>query len=74
MFEELSIVFFRGGEIEVFRRLDEYMEREVCILWFEFGRYIGRRCWFFLDCINYSVYTIGVGDFRELILDVNDKV
>lgn len=44
MFEELSIVFFRGGEIEVFRRLDEYMEREVCILWFEFGSYIGRRC------------------------------
>lgn len=44
MSEESSTLLFHGGETEALRRLGEHMEREVCILWPEFGRYIGRRC------------------------------
>ena len=31
--EESSTVLFPGGETEALRRLDEHMEREVCIFW-----------------------------------------
>ena len=35
--EGSSSVLFPGGETEALRRLDEHMEKEVCILWLEFN-------------------------------------
>ena len=40
---ESSTVIFPGGETEALRRLDEHMQREVCILWPEFNLHVYPR-------------------------------
>lgn len=69
--EESSSVLFPGGETEALRRLDEHMEKEVCILCLEFN-YIpvilmAASCQYF-SIKNFSSYPNWLFDKLDILI------